>query len=84
MGKNSAKPIETIPASLAARRPRLIHLSLNWPHSPSQKASGSFQPFCHSTLSEPANTQTDRWSGDRSVPRTLAILTDSEALIIYR
>jgi len=34
----------------------LIHPSLDRPHSPSQTASGSSQPFCHSTLAE----QTDR------------------------
>jgi len=37
--------------------PHLIHPSLHRPHSPSQTASGSNQPFCHSTLSD---THTDR------------------------
>jgi len=36
--------------------PHLIHQSLDRPHSPSQTASGSNQPFCHITLSG----QTDR------------------------
>jgi len=44
----------------------LIHLSLDRPHSPSQTAPGSNQPFCHSTLSgqtdRPSDTQTHRWS----------------------
>jgi len=31
-------------------QPHLIHPSLNRPHSPSPTASGSNQPFCHSTL----------------------------------
>jgi len=45
--------------------PRIIHSSLDRPHSPSKTASGSSQPFCHSTLSgqtnRPTHTQTDRW-----------------------
>jgi len=46
----------------------LIHPSLDRPHLPSQTASGSNQPFCHSTLSGPTDrptdrhTQTDRWA----------------------
>ena len=36
--------------------PHLIHSSLDRPHLPSQTASRSTQPFCHSTLSR----QTDR------------------------
>jgi len=48
----------------------LIHSSLDRLHSPSQTASGSVQPCCHSTLSgqtdqstdRPTDTQTDRWT----------------------
>jgi len=36
--------------------PHLIHLSLDRPHSPSQTASGSNEPFC------PIASATDRWS----------------------
>jgi len=46
--------------------PQLIHPSLNRPHSPSQMASGSNQPFCHNTLSRPIHRPTDGL-GDRSV-----------------
>jgi len=50
--------------------PHLIHPSLDHPHSPSQTASGSNQPFCHSTFSgqidrqidTKAHTQTNRWA----------------------
>ena len=44
--------------------PNLIHPSLDRPHSPSQTASTSNQPFCHSTLSGPTDkqTHTDRWA----------------------
>ena len=45
--------------------PHLIHPSLDRPHSPSQMASGSNQPFCHSTLSGQTDSHidrlTDRW-----------------------
>ena len=39
---------------------RLINLSLDRPQSPSQTASGSNQPFCHSTVSGPTDQLTDR------------------------
>ena len=52
--------------------PRLIHPYLHRPHSPSQTASGSSQPFCHNTL--PGQTDRHRHThgpadglGDRSV-----------------
>ena len=45
--------------SLRGSPPHLIHPFLDWPHSPSQIAFGSNQPFCHSTLSR----QTDRQMG---------------------
>ena len=44
--------------------------SLDRPHSPSQTASGSNQPFCHNTLSGPTDRQTYRPTdklGNRSV-----------------
>jgi len=40
--------------------PHLIHPSLDRLHSPSQMASGSNHPFCHSSLF--GQTQTDRWA----------------------
>jgi len=39
--------------------PHLIHPSLDRPHSLPQTASGSNQPFCHSTLSGQSHRQTD-------------------------
>jgi len=53
-----------LPFLLDDHHPYLIHPSLNRFHSPSQTASGSAQPFCHSTLSGPTDTQTqtNRWS----------------------
>ena len=47
--------------SLRRSPPHLIHPSLDRPNSPSQTASGSNQPFCHSTLSGQIDRQTDRW-----------------------
>ena len=44
------------------------------PHSPPQTASGSKQPFCHSTLSWQTHTHTHRprnGLGDKPVPRVL-------------
>ena len=50
-----------------------------------QTASGSIQPFCHSTLSRQTDRQTHRptdGTDDRSTPLalTLAVLIDSDAL----
>jgi len=42
--------------------PHLMHPSQDQPHSPSQMASGSTQPFCHRSLSEQTERQTDKWS----------------------
>jgi len=43
--------------------------SLDRPHSPSQTASGSNQPFCHNTLSSQTDQQTDRTiHGESSIP----------------
>jgi len=68
----------------------LIHPSFDQPHSPSQTASGSTQPFCHSTLSDrhtDAHTQTDRWArrqvSETSV-RTLAVLIQSFGWEIFK
>ena len=60
---------------------------IDQPHSPSPTASGSTQPFCHSTLSGQTDIQTHRPTdglGDRSVwwALTLAVLIQSDALII--
>jgi len=45
--------------------PHIIHPFLDRPHSPPLTASGSNQPFCHSTLSghtdRPTDRQTGRW-----------------------
>jgi len=61
--------------------PCLIHSSLDWPHSWSQTASGSIQPFCHSTL---CDRPTDRWSRwmSRNLSTPLAMVIESNALII--
>ena len=63
-----------------------IHPSFNWPYSLSQKASGSNQPFCRSSLSDQTDRQTDRLTDEidnSSIPcvLTLAILIESNALI---
>jgi len=66
--------------------PNLIHPSLDRPHSPSQTASTSNQPFCHSTLSGPTDRHTPTGGlGNRSTPLalTLAISIESDALIIW-
>jgi len=70
--------------------PHLIHPSLDQPHSPSQMASGSNQPFCHNTFcgltdrTTDRKTDTDRWSRrmfhNMSTPFTMLI--ESDALII--
>jgi len=71
--------------------PNLIHPSLHRPHLPAQMASGSNEPFCHSTLSGHTHTHTHRLTdrptdgiGERSTPLvlTLAILIASDALIM--
>ena len=62
--------------------PHLIHFpSTNRLHSLPRRASGSNQPFCHSTLSG-SDRQTDRTTdgiGDNSIPRALTLcFIDSE------
>jgi len=64
----------------------LIHPSLNQPHSPPQMASGSTQPFCHSTLSGQTDRRTDQptdwWSRWQTCTKsTYALLIESNALI---
>jgi len=83
MGRCNSPP--KLPFPFDHNRPHLIHLSLDRSHSPSQTASGSNQPFCHSTLL--GHRQTDRLTdgiGDRSTPLalTLTILIDSDALTV--
>jgi len=57
--------------------PYLIHPSLNRPHSSSQTASRSTQPFSHRSLSgQTDRRQTNRWSRQRST------VTESDVLII--
>jgi len=52
-----------------------IHPSFDWPHSPSERASGSTQLFCHHALSK----QTIRWSRRQvSKNTTYAHYTDIE------
>jgi len=60
----------------------LIHPSLDRPHSPFQTASGSNQPFCHSTLSGQTDWQTERWSGRpaRIMSALLTMLIESDVL----
>ena len=66
--------------------PHLIHPSLDRPHSPSQMASRSNQPFCHRILSGPqTQTQIDRW--DRWQVNSIsayALLIESDVLIIAK
>jgi len=52
-------PSPKLPLPFDNRNPRLIHPSLDRRRSPPQTASGSSQPFCHSTLSKQTDTQTD-------------------------
>ena len=61
----------------------LIQQSLDQPHSPLQTASGSSQPFCHSTLSGHRQTPTDRWSRWQTYTKSAyTLLIESDALII--
>ena len=68
IGYNGTPQIHNCPFPFDNHHSNLIHPFLNRPHSPSQTASGSNQPFCHSTLSGPTDrltdthTQTDRWA----------------------
>jgi len=76
-----------LPLPLRRSPPHLMYPCLDQPHSPSQMASGSMQPFCHSTLSR--LTDTDRPTdglGYRSVRilHMLAILTESDALKMWQ
>ena len=57
-----AKPPPETAIPLGYVDPCLIHPSLDRPHSPSQTASGSNQPFCHNTISGQTSTQTDTQS----------------------
>jgi len=52
-----------LPLPLDDHYPDLIHPSLDRPHLLPQTASGSNQPFCHSTLSG----QTDTWDWQKVV-----------------
>jgi len=56
---NGAKNSETS-VPLGNLDPHLIHECLSQPHSPPQTASGSIQPFCHSTLSGHTDRLIDR------------------------
>jgi len=56
-----ARPKFTPKQSLDDHHTHLMHpYALDRHHSPSQMASESNQPFCHSTLSGQTDTQTDR------------------------
>ena len=63
--------------------PYLRHPSLDQPHSPSQTAFGSKQPFFHNTFCRQTDRPTDRWSRQmfRNMSAPLAMLIDSDALI---
>jgi len=85
MGRPKFTP--KLPLLLRRSPPHLIHSSLDRTHSPSETASGSNQPSCHSTLSGPTDRHTHRPTdglGDRSTPLTLtlAILIERDALEI--
>ena len=55
----------------------LIHPCQARPHSPAQTASGSNQPFCHSS-----HVRADRWDGMFSnISALLAMLIQSDAVI---
>jgi len=57
-------------------QPHITHPSLDQPHSPPQTASGSTQPFCHSTLSEQTDRQKDQPTdglGEKPVPRVFML-----------
>ena len=88
MGRPKFTP-KTAPSPSTITTLHLIHPSLNQPYSPSQTASGSTQPFCHSTLSGQTDRSTHRLTdriGDRSVRTalTVAILIESDVLIIQQ
>jgi len=76
-------PPNNCPFSFNVHHRHLIHPSLNRPHTPSQTASRSTQPFFHNILSRQTDRQTDRLI-DTHTDRTLAILIESDALIIRR
>ena len=69
------------PFPLDDYHPPLIHPSIDRPQSPFQTASGSNQPFCHSTLSGQTDQPTDGIGG-RCTPLALMvdILIESDAL----
>jgi len=62
-----------LPLPFNDKRPHLIHLSLNRPHSLSQMASGANQPFCHSTLSDQRTNRPTDAIGHRSTPLVLTL-----------
>ena len=61
MGWMGCQTPKTAPSPWA-RGPHLLHPCRGRPHSPSQTACRSNQPFCHSTLSGQTDQQTDRWT----------------------
>jgi len=67
-----------LPLSFDDHHQNLIHPFLDRPHSPSQTASGSNQPFRHNTLSG----QTDRWARRQvhTMSALLAMLIESDAI----
>jgi len=84
---NAPNSPQNCPFPFNDHHPRLMHPSIDRPHFPSQTTSGSTQPFCHSILSGQTDNQTHRPTdglGECSIPipRTLAILIDSDALKI--
>ena len=56
--------LQNCPVRFNLHHPFLLHSSLDRPHSPSQMASRSTQPFCHNTLS--GHTQTDTHTGTQT------------------
>ena len=66
-------------------QPNLIHPSLDLPHSPPQMASGSIQPFFHSTLSEHLDRHTDQQDKQQVYSNSAyALLIVSDVLIMTR
>jgi len=66
-----------LPLPFDNNRPHLIHPSFDRPHSPSQTAFGSTQPFCHSTLSGHTETNRHRPTDGIRTVRSLAILIET-------
>jgi len=79
MPENARNHARNSPLPLRHMDFHLTHESLGPPHSPSQTAPGSNQPFRHSSY-----VRTDRWGGRlfSANSASLAMLIESDALIM--